>query len=172
MTTALYWNSSMTVWSIYGGAGAYPARVEIWHDYSAAHEEGPDGVRQSSIHIPRGTCLQLSPLKVIILALTANGRVSYPRRSGVSHRNGRHMIFVVRRLHRLARKNITFFYTHFGDIAKFIRFRRPSSLSLLWTVLPRFGVPPNVLAVTFHVHDGMRARIRTRYSQSSTFQRA
>ena len=33
--------------------------------------------------------------------------------------------------------------------------------TLLWTVLARFGVPPKMLAVIRHFHDGMRARIRT-----------
>ena len=33
--------------------------------------------------------------------------------------------------------------------------------TLLWTVLARFGVPPKMLAVIRHFHDGMRARMRT-----------
>ena len=33
--------------------------------------------------------------------------------------------------------------------------------TLLWNVLARFGVPPTILAVVYHFHDGMRARIRT-----------
>ena len=33
--------------------------------------------------------------------------------------------------------------------------------TLLWTVFARFGVPPKMLAVIRHFHDGMRARIRT-----------
>ena len=33
--------------------------------------------------------------------------------------------------------------------------------TLLWTVLARFGVPPKMLSVIRHFHDGMRARIRT-----------
>ena len=33
--------------------------------------------------------------------------------------------------------------------------------TLLWAVLARFGVPPKMLAVIRHFHDGMRARIRT-----------
>ena len=33
--------------------------------------------------------------------------------------------------------------------------------TLLWIVLARFGVPPNILAVIHHFHDRMRAHIRT-----------
>ena len=33
--------------------------------------------------------------------------------------------------------------------------------TLLWAVLARFGVPPEMLAVIRHLHDGMRARIQT-----------
>ena len=32
---------------------------------------------------------------------------------------------------------------------------------LLWAELARFGVPPTMLAVIRHFHDGMRVRIRT-----------
>ena len=68
------------------------------------------------------------------------------------------MIFVVRRLHQLARKKSTPLYVFFGDLTEAYD---SVDRTLLWAVLARFGAPPKMLAVIRHVHDGMRARIRT-----------
>ena len=68
------------------------------------------------------------------------------------------MIFVIRRLHQLARKKSTPLYTCFLDLAKAYHL---VGRSLLWIVLARFGVPPTMLAVYRLFHDEMRARIRT-----------
>ena len=68
------------------------------------------------------------------------------------------MIFVVRRLHQLARKKSTPLYMRFVDLTKaYDSVHR----TLLSTVLARFDVSPKMLAVIRHFHDGMRARIRT-----------
>ena len=68
------------------------------------------------------------------------------------------MIFVVRRLHQLARKKSTPLYMCFVDLTKSYD---SVDRTLLWAVLARFGVPPKMLTVIRHFHDGMRARIRT-----------
>ena len=75
-----------------------------------------------------------------------------PKRSTID------MIFVVRRLRQLARKKSTLLYMCFVDLTKAY-----SSVdrTLLWAVLARFRVPPKMVAVIRHIHDGMRARIRT-----------
>ena len=67
------------------------------------------------------------------------------------------MIFVVRQLHQLARKKSTPLFMYFIDLAKeYNSFDR----TLFWAVLVRFGVPPKMLVVIRHCHDGMQARIR------------
>ena len=68
------------------------------------------------------------------------------------------MIFVVRRLHQLARKKKTYLYMCFVDLAEAYD---SVDRALAWTVLARFGVLRKMLAVTRHFHDGNRARIRT-----------
>ena len=67
------------------------------------------------------------------------------------------MIFVVRRLHQLARKKSTPLYICFVDLTKAYDL---VDRALLRTVLARFGVPRKMLAVIRHFHGGMRARIR------------
>ena len=68
------------------------------------------------------------------------------------------MIFVVRRVHQLARKQSTSLYVCFVDLTKAYH---SVDRTLLWTVLARFGVPLKMLAVIRQFHDGRRARIRT-----------
>ena len=68
------------------------------------------------------------------------------------------MIFVVRRLHQLARKKSTPLYMCFVDLTKSYD---SVDRTLLWAVLARFGVPPKMAADIRHFHDGMRARTRT-----------
>ena len=67
-------------------------------------------------------------------------------------------IFVVRGLHRLARKKDIPLDMCFVDLAEAYD---SVDRTLLWTVLARFGVPRKMLAVIRHFHDEMRARIRT-----------
>ena len=74
------------------------------------------------------------------------------------HRSTIDMIFGVRRLHQLARKKSTYLFMCFVDLTKIYD---SVDLTLVWTVLARFGVPPKMLAVIRHSHDGIRARIRT-----------
>ena len=65
------------------------------------------------------------------------------------------MILVIRRLHRLARKKSTSLYMCLPKAYDSV------DRTFLWAVLARFGVPPKMLAVIRHLHDGLRARIRT-----------
>ena len=67
------------------------------------------------------------------------------------------MMFVVRRLHELARKTSAALYACFVDLTKAYD---SVDRELLWSVLRRFGVPPKMLAVIRQFHDGMRARVR------------
>ena len=76
-----------------------------------------------------------------------------PQRSSID------VIFVVRRLHQLARKKSTPIYMCFVVLAKGIRFSRPDSTVDRARSFRR--VPPQMLAVIRHCHDGMCARIRT-----------
>ena len=68
------------------------------------------------------------------------------------------MILVVRRFHQLTQKKNTPLYMCFVDLTKAYD---SVDRTLLRTVFARFGVPPKMLAVIRHFHDGMRARIRT-----------
>eukprot|EP00752_Nemacystus_decipiens_P014381 g12791.t1 len=74
-----------------------------------------------------------------------------PRRSTLD------MLFVIQRLHELARKKGTATFACFVDLTKVY-----DSLDreLLWDVLRRFGVPPKMRAAIRNFHDGMRARVR------------
>ena len=76
-----------------------------------------------------------------------------PQRSTIA------MIFVVRRLHQLARKKSTPLYMCFADLTKACD---SVDRTLFWAVLARFGVPPKMLAVIRHFHDGTRDRIGRR----------
>ena len=67
-------------------------------------------------------------------------------------------IFVVRRFHQLARRKSTSLYMCFFDLTKAYD---SVDWTLLWTVLARFGVTPNMLVVIRHFQDGMRTCIRT-----------
>ena len=67
------------------------------------------------------------------------------------------MIFVVRRLQELARKEDTPLYLCFIDLTKAYD---SDDRTLLWDVLARFGVPPRMLAVIRQFHDGMQACVR------------
>ena len=66
------------------------------------------------------------------------------------------MMFVVRRLHELARKD-TPLYLCFIDLTKAYD---SVDRTLLWDVLARFGVPPRILAVIRQFHDGMHTCVR------------
>ena len=74
-----------------------------------------------------------------------------PRRSTVD------MLFVIQRLHELARKKGTAVFACFINLTKAYD---SVDQELLWDVLRRFGVPPKMLAVIRNFHDGMRARVR------------
>eukprot|EP00752_Nemacystus_decipiens_P018359 g16470.t1 len=67
------------------------------------------------------------------------------------------MLFVIHRLHELARKKGTAVFACFIDLTKAYD---SVDRELLWCVLRRFGVPPKMLAVIRGFHEGMRARVR------------
>ena len=66
------------------------------------------------------------------------------------------MMFVVRRLQELPRKN-TPLYLCLIDLTKAYD---SVDRTFLWVVLARFGVPPRMLAVIRQFHDGMQACVR------------
>ncbi|CAB1098869.1 unnamed protein product [Ectocarpus sp. CCAP 1310/34] len=75
------------------------------------------------------------------------------------------MLFAIQRLHELTRKKSTAVFACIVDPTK-----AHDSVDrdlLLWDVLRRFGVPPKMLAVIRHFHEGMRARVRTDVGQYS-----
>ena len=66
------------------------------------------------------------------------------------------MMFVVRRLQELARKD-TPLYLCFIDLTKA---NDSVDQTLLWDILDRFGVPPRMLAVFRQFHNGMQACVQ------------
>ena len=68
------------------------------------------------------------------------------------------IIFVIRRLQKLARKKRTIpLYVCFIDLT--IRYDSVGR-TLLWTVLTRFGVPKNIISVICQFPDGMQACVQ------------
>ena len=67
------------------------------------------------------------------------------------------VMFVIRRLHELARKKTIPLYVCCVNLIKAYDF---VDRSLLWTVLARFGVPQNMVYVIHKFHDGMQACVR------------
>ena len=67
------------------------------------------------------------------------------------------MMFVVRRLQEVGRKAGVFLFMCFIDIQKAYD---TVDRTLLWQVLTRIGVPPQMIAVIRQFHDGMRAYVR------------
>ena len=67
------------------------------------------------------------------------------------------MMFVERRQQELAQKKDANSYLRFIDLTKA---HDSVDRTLLWDVLAPFGVPPRMLAVIHHFHDGMRACMR------------
>ena len=103
----------------------------------------------------------------VLLKLVATRLSAYCEREGIlpeeqsGFRPGRStvdMMFVVRRLHELARRKCTPLYACFIDLTKAYD---SVDRELLWSVLRRLGVPPKMLAIIRQFHDGMRARVRT-----------
>ncbi|CAB1097278.1 unnamed protein product [Ectocarpus sp. CCAP 1310/34] len=80
------------------------------------------------------------------------------------HRSTLDMLFAIQRLHELARKKSTAVFACFVELTKAYD---SVDRDLLWDVLRRFGVPPKMLAVIRHFHEGMRARVRTDDGQYS-----
>ena len=67
------------------------------------------------------------------------------------------MMFVIRRLQKLARKKRIPLYVCFIDLTKVYD---SVDRTLLRIVLARFGVPQNMISVIHQFHDGMRACVR------------
>ena len=67
------------------------------------------------------------------------------------------MMFVVRRLQEIGRKAGVSLFICFIDLQKAYD---TIDRTLLWQVLTRIGVPPQMIAVIQQFHDGMRACVR------------
>ena len=67
------------------------------------------------------------------------------------------MMFVVRRLQEVGRKAEVSLHMCFVDLQKAYD---TVDRTLLWQVLTRIGVPPQMIAVIQHFHDGMRSCVR------------
>ena len=67
------------------------------------------------------------------------------------------MIFVVRRLQELGRKAGVQLFLYFIDIQRPVTVDR----NLLWRVLSRLGVPPQMITVIREFHDRMKACVRS-----------
>ncbi|CAB1107589.1 unnamed protein product [Ectocarpus sp. CCAP 1310/34] len=120
----------------------------------------------------RGISLVVHTGKVL-LKVVATRQSHYYEREGVlpeeqsgfrPHRSTLDMLFAIQRLHELARKKSTAVFACFVDLTKAYD---SVDRDLLWDVLRRFGVPPKMLAVIRHFHEGMRARVRTDDGQYS-----
>ncbi|CAB1104154.1 unnamed protein product [Ectocarpus sp. CCAP 1310/34] len=109
----------------------------------------------------------------VLLKVVATRLSHYCEREGIlpeeqsgfrPHRSTLDMLFAIQRLHELARKKSTAVFACFVDLTKAYD---SVDRDLLWDVLGRFGVPPKMLAVIRHFHEGMRARVRTDDGQYS-----
>ena len=87
---------------------------------------------------------------------TANGKASFRTVWIRPHRSTVDIMFVVRRLQELARKDTPLFLCFIDRTKAYGSVDR----TLLWTVLGRFGIPPKKLAAIRQLHDGMRACVR------------
>ena len=67
------------------------------------------------------------------------------------------MMFVVHRLQKIGRKVGVSLFMGFKDLQKAYD---TVDRTLLWQVLTRIGVPPQMIAVIQQFHDGMRACVR------------
>ena len=74
-----------------------------------------------------------------------------------SDRSTTDMMFVVRRLQEIGRKAGVSVFMYFIDLQKAYD---TVDRILLWRVLTRIGVPPQMIAAIQHFHDGMRACVR------------
>ena len=67
-------------------------------------------------------------------------------------------MFVVRRLHELERKAGVALFLYFIDAPKAYD---SVDRNVLWQVLSRLGVPPQMITVIREFHDGMKACVRS-----------
>ena len=102
----------------------------------------------------------------ILLKIIARRLSEYCERVGIlpeeqsgfrSNRSTTDMMFVIRRLQKLARKKRIQLYVCFIDLTKAYD---SVDRTLLWKVLARFGVPHNMISVIRQLHDGMQACVR------------
>ena len=102
----------------------------------------------------------------IMLEIIARRLSEYCERVGIlpeeqsgfrPNRSTTDMVFVIRRLQKLARKKRIPLYVCFIDLTKVYD---SVDRTLLGTVLARFGVPQTMISVIRQFHDGMRACVR------------
>ena len=74
-----------------------------------------------------------------------------------SNHSATDIMFVIRRLKKLARRKRIPMYLCFTDLTNAYH---SVDRTLLWTVLARFGVPQNMISVIRQFHDGIRACVR------------
>ena len=79
------------------------------------------------------------------------------------------VMFVVRRLQEIGRKAGVSLYMWFTDLQKAYD---TVDRTLLWQVLARIGVPPQMIAVIQQFHDGMRACVRPDHGVCSEWSRS
>ena len=100
-------------------------------------------------------------LKVVARRLSAyceaKGLLPEEQRGLRPDRSTTDMMFVVRRLQEIGRKAGVSLFMCFMDFQKAYD---TADRTLLWQVLTRIGVPPQMIAVIRQFHDGMRACVR------------
>ena len=67
------------------------------------------------------------------------------------------MMFEARRLQDIGRKPGVYFFMCFMDLQKAYD---TADRTLMWEVITRIGVPPQMIAAVRQFHDGMRACVR------------
>ena len=102
----------------------------------------------------------------ILLKIIARRLSEYCQRVGIlpeeqtrfrPNRSTTDMMFVIRRLQKLAQKKRIPLYVCFIDLTKAYD---SVDRTLLWTVLARFGEPHNIISVIHQFHDSMRVCVR------------
>ena len=113
----------------------------------------------------RGISL-LSHAGKVLLKIVANRLSNYCEAPGIlpdeqcgfrPERSTVDMLFVVRRLQKLARRRRISLYMRFVDLQKAYD---SVDRELLWKVLARAGVPEDMIAAIHQFHDGMQTRVR------------
>ena len=140
-----------------GGRGG--TVVERCHHHGTPQKEGSDRVRQLHGHL-------VCSAGKVLLKIIARRLSEYCERVGIlpeeqngcrPNRSTADMMFVIRRLQKLALKKRILLYVCFIDLTKAYD---SVERTLLWRALARVGVPQNMTLVIRQFYDGMRAYVR------------